>query len=91
VPEPVVEPVPVEDPEPVVEESVPLVPDCPLMLSVDELPLRLRFDFDFDLLDVPLVFWSVVLLPLVLFWSIVLPDEDPVCEADEPVVELWPA
>jgi hypothetical protein len=66
----------VEDPEgdvelplPGVVESEPLTPapDWPLMLPEvpDELPVRLRLERDFDVVELvvlPLLFWSIVVL-----------------------------
>jgi hypothetical protein len=47
---------------PLVVESEPLVPDWPLMLPdvPDELLLLLRFDFDFEVVELPVLFWSMV-------------------------------
>jgi hypothetical protein len=85
-PDPVVEDGEVELPDPVVEdgevellpvpevdEPVLLVPDCPLMLPEVPLVLPLRFRRERDERD-------VVVLEL-LFWSMVVAPDCPVCDA----------
>ena len=50
------------EPEPLVVESELVVPDCPLIVPdvPEELPLFLPFDFDLEVVELVVLFWSIV-------------------------------